>query len=164
MAKRPEMKTKLQEIAGRAGVTVPWDRITVNRWKPDTCGCVIEQWFDDDDPGVIDYAFITKACPAHPDIQALSDHAKGRTRWEAITGENTRKNAAIGSLNSILAEDFDDTATRVVWNFDDLVRLADGESRLLEIEVSGINAQVGNQLQSVLDIRFGPGQIQVARA
>ncbi len=151
MAKRPEVISKLQEIAARLGVTVPWERITINRWKPDTCDCVIEQWFDDAaSPRVILYANILTTCPEHT--------ATGETLWDTINGENRRKNGVLAAVEAVI-----DAATRndfTTWRFLD-TRLAGLDERVLQVTLSNVNNQQRNSVQSAADLQFGPGVVEV---
>ena len=151
MAKRPEVIPKLQEIAGRPGVTVPWDRITINRWKPDTCRCVIEQWFDDDaEPRVVLYANILSTCPEHT--------ATGETLWNAIRGENSRKNVVLGIVESVInlatREDF------TTWQFL-TSRLSGSDERVLEVTIANVNTPQRNAVQNAANLQFGSGAMVV---
>ncbi len=151
MAKRPEVIDKLKEISARAGVNVPWDRITINRWRPDTCGCSIEQWFDDDaDPRVVLYANILKTCPEHT--------ATGETLWDVINGENRRKNAVLAIVEATA-----DLATRedaTTWTFTS-TRLKDSDERVLEVTVAGIDLAKRSSIQGAADVQFGPATVVV---
>lgn len=151
MAKRPEVIANLQEIAGRPGVTVPWERITINRWKPDTCECVIEQWFDDGaEPRVVFYANI---------LSTGSEHTTtGETLWDAINGENRRKNAVLATVESIVS-----AATRndfTTWRFLDS-RLTGSDERVLEIALANVNNEQRNSVRSAADLQFGAGAVEV---
>jgi hypothetical protein len=70
--------------------------IKTQTWRPDTCGCAIEQRWNTDAPHE-EPAFVRmiEKCPAH---QTLSD----ARCWAAVghpdTGENRRKNYAMGHL------------------------------------------------------------------
>lgn len=151
MAKRPEVKPKLQEIAARAGVTVPWERITINRWKPDTCRCVIEQWFDDDaKPRVIAYANILLTCPEHT--------AKGETLWNTINGENQRKNKTLAMVESVISLQAREEDT--TWAFSS-VRLSGSDERVLEVTIAKATSPEKSSVQSASDIQFGPGAVVI---
>ena len=152
MAKRPEAITALQEIARRSGVTVPWARITINRWRPDTCGCSIEQWFDDDaDPRVVMYANILETCPEH------ADSRPGENLWNTLRGENSRKNAVLA-----IVEAEADLATRetATWSFmADL--LARSDERVLEVTVPSTDAVKRTAIQDSADVQFGSDSVVV---
>lgn len=152
MAKRPEVIANLQEIAARPGVTVPWERITINRWKPDTCDCVIEQWFDDDaEPRVVLYANILSTGSKHT--------ATGETLWDTINGENRRKNAVLAAIESII-----DAVTRndfTTWRFLD-TRLSGSDERVLEITLARADNQQRSAVQNAASLQFGPGAVVVS--
>ncbi len=152
MAKRPEVITKLKEISSRIDVNVPWDRITINRWRPDTCGCSIEQWFDDDaDPRVVLYANILETCPEH------AASAQGEVLWNTIGGENSRKNVALR-----IVEDETDEATRegTTWAFTS-DRLTGSDERVLEVSVPGTTGPRRSAIQADADLQFGIGSVVV---
>ena len=151
MAKRPEVIEKLQEIASRLGVTVPWERITINRWKPDTCDCVIEQWFDDDaKPRVVLYANILSTGPEHT--------ATGEVLWDVIRGENSRKNAVLAVVESVIDEAARNDFT--TWRFLDS-RLAGSDERVLEVTLARADNQQRASVQAATDLQFGPGAVEV---
>lgn len=151
MAKRPEAIPKLKEIAGRAGVTVPWERITINRWKPDTCRCVIEQWFDDDaKPRVVAYANILDTCPEHT--------ATGETLWNALNGENQRKNAALAIVEALTS--LETREDRTTWAFTS-IRLSGSDERVLEITVAGTTKPQRDSVQGAANIQFGTGAVTI---
>lgn len=151
MAKRPEVVPKLQEIAARPGVTVPWERITINRWKPDTCECVIEQWFDDAaDPRVVRYANILSTGPEHT--------VRGETLWDTINGENRRKNGVLAAVEAVI-----DEVTRqdfTTWRFLDS-RLPGSDERVFEVTISNVNQQQRNSVRSATDLQFGANSVEV---
>ena len=151
MAKRPEIIPALQEIAGRAGVTVPWERITINRWKPDTCACVIEQWFDDGaDPRVVLYANILETGPEHT--------ATGETLWDAINGENRRKNTVLTIVEAQVSLEVRED--RTTWAFTS-TRLSGSDERVLEVTVGGSNNAQRTSIQSAADLQFGAGTVVI---
>ncbi len=151
--KAPEVEAQLKEIAARPSVTVPWDRITINRWRPDTCRCVLEQWFDDDaKPRVITYARIVSICPEHT--------ATDLALFAAVYGENTRKNAMLGVVANLLSLDPDSVLNRASWSFDD-TRIAGTDERVLRMAISKATNPERNSIQSSADTRFGPGTVVV---
>ncbi len=151
MAKRPEVIPQLQEIAGRAGVTVPWQNITINRWKPDTCGCVLEQWFDDTaKPRTILYAKTVRSCPAHT--------TPGEAQWSTVGAENARKNGALAIVEGLI-----DKGTRedkTTWAFSD-DRISGTDERVLELTIATTNPNK-NAVSSAADVQFGAGAIRVS--
>ncbi len=151
--KRPEVIEKLKEIASRPSVTVPWERITINRWKPDTCGCAIEQWFDDAaDPRVVLYANILTTGSEHT--------ATGEVLWNVIRGENGRKNAVLAAIESIINEETrQDFST---WRFLD-TRLPGSDERVLEITLTRADNQQRIAVQNAANLQFSPGAVVVIR-
>jgi hypothetical protein len=151
MAKRPDAEASLREIASRAGVTVPWDRITINRWKPDTCGCVIEQWFDDDArPRIISYGNILNACPEHT--------ATGETLWLVLGAENARKNGVLAIVEATISRETRDD--RTTWAFT-TSRLSGLDERVLEVTISGTTRPLRDTVQGAADVQFGSGAVVV---
>jgi len=151
MAKRPEVRQQLEEIASRAGVTVPWDRITINRWRPDTCRCVVEHWFDDADTSRIFWARTTSTCPDH-EAAGLTELA-----WTTVRGENFRKNAVVQAVRLELGDD----EAEVQWSFDPDQRVAGGLERALVVDVPRATAAQRRNIQDVTDIRFGLGGVTI---
>ncbi len=152
MAKRPEVIDKLKDISARAGVNVPWDRITINRWRPDTCGCSIEQWFDDDaDPRVVLYANILETCPEH----AVS--APGEALWNTLRGENSRKNTVLRIIEN---ETDEVTREQATWAFTS-DRLPGSDERVLEVGVPGTTGPRRTAVQADADLQFGTGSVVV---
>ncbi len=153
MAKRPEAIPSLQEIAGRAGVTVPWERITINRWKPDTCGCVIEQWFDDDaSPRVVAYGNILETCPEH------TGSAGREALWATLGGENARKNSVLAIVEAQISLEARDD--RTTWAFI-ASRLSGRDERVLEVTISGTTNPQRASVQGAADVQFGSGAVTI---
>ena len=152
MAKKPKVIPSLQEIAGRVGITVPWERITINRWRPDTCGCSIEQWFDDEaDPRVVLYANILKTCPEHVDA------APGEALWNTLRGENLRKNTVLGIVMARMDEKARDAT---IWEFT-TARLPGSDERVLTITVPEVSVSDKTSLQDSADLQFGASAVVV---
>ena len=153
MAKRPEAIPALQEIASRDGVTVPWERITINRWRPDTCGCSIEQWFDDDaDPRVVLYGNILETCPEH------SGSRPNENLWNTLKGENQRKNTMLAIIE---AETDRVTRDEATWLFT-AARLRNSDERVLAITLSTTVA-TRSAVQADADLHFGDDSVVVVR-
>lgn len=151
MAKRLEVVAQLQEIASRSGVTVPWDRITVNRWRPDTCGCELEQWFDDAEPNpkTVLYARTLASCPAHP--------IAGQPQWATVRDENLRKNAALAMVRNLIDEA---TAEETAWVFTN-DRMPGSDARVLQIVIPGANNAARSSVQAAADAQYGAGAVEV---
>src|SRR6187431_3622028 len=134
-----------------------------NGWKPDTCSCELEFWFDDDGVNCTNQRikqFITK-CPAH---QSLSDD----DAWSAINEENPRKNSA---LTEILTRS---PTTALYDTVNGLRKLKDSiglgilysgtaPNRVLTLSFSGISLTINqkNTIQSALNTRFGSGKVLI---
>lgn len=76
-------------------------RMVTNRWKPDTCGCILEYEFDADLPDgqrVMSAKDVVRACDAHPKEDKDAHYGK-------ILVENRGKNLALKKLlDSLPAE------------------------------------------------------------
>ena len=152
MAKRPEVIPQLKEIAARDGVTVPWERITINRWKPDTCGCILEHWFDDAaEPRVLSYARTVSSCPAHA--------TPNEAQWNTVKNENGRKNGALAIVEGLI--DKTTREDRTTWSFSD-DRIAGTDERVLELVVNGASNPQRSGVQSAADTQFGANAIRVS--
>lgn len=171
MAKKPEMHEKLQELAARQdnlGTTIPWDRLTVNRWEPDTCDCIVNFYFDDDDPQTVEFADVVKACPAHDVDSPTADLVQGRKVHTAVSDENRRKNRVMTVVANELGIDLTTESGQVTFRGRFTVdwqatTLIDGLSRVVTVTVTGISNQQRDTLQAYADAEFGTGAIVVVR-
>ncbi len=163
MAKRREVIPLLQQIAARQGVTVPWDRITINRFKSDTCGCILEQWFDDAaEPRVVLYVRTTESCAAHP--------IPGEDQWDTVNGENRRKNTILSIVEANVPVQVIDESGRTVlrsarertswWFSDD--HLMSSDERVLEIEIADATPQQRQFVAAAAGIQFGADALRVS--
>lgn len=69
--------------------------LQTTRWRPDTCGCVLEYQWDDSVPlneRQLTASKIVKACPAHQKITKVADH------YQTVLLENTKKNLLIKNI------------------------------------------------------------------
>ena len=138
-------------LAAQPGITVPFDRITINRWKTDTCGCVVEQWTgDDDEPRVVRYAAILHRGPEHT--------AAGETLYDAIKGENQRKNTTLAIVEALTDKATRDDATTWAFTTD---RLPGSDERVLEVTIAGTNKQQRDSVAGAADVQFGTGAVKV---
>jgi hypothetical protein len=117
------------------------------KWSPDTCGCVLlETWDDATDQAarVHTYHAVEHACPAHT-------HLSGEAVYQAVRGENRRKNlvAVIAKALHAPFEHADYT-----WSFD--------AQRRVVATVAGLSVGQQQALQQAADLQFGPGQVDVA--
>lgn len=97
--------------------------ISLMRWRPDTCRCVIIQTHDPADPSVeISLSRVEQKCPAHA---ALTDAEVWEAVWSYPTGENRRKNLVLRHI----AERFGQAASEATgWNFS-----GEGKARTLDV-------------------------------
>lgn len=106
------------------------------RWRPDTCGCVIDVDFE---TSLVSQA---QLCPHHAHLDPL-------TAFAAVHGENLTKNRAYSAVLSVpaLAVDVEGTLTlrpafRFAWAFD--------ADRALTVEVKGMPAAARVVLEQAL--------------
>ncbi len=149
MAKRPEVIPQLQALEAVSGV--PWQNITINRWRPDTCGCSLEQWFDDTvTPRTVLYARTLVSCPAHT--------TPGEAQWDTVKNENARKNGALAIVEGLLGKGTRDD--RTTWAFSD-DRISGTDERVLELTVA-VNKPDRDSVQASADVQFGVAAIRVS--
>jgi hypothetical protein len=97
--------------------------IKTTRWRPDTCGCLIEYTWDTDAPaGAKIYTpTFCEPCRAHLQLATLDG------RYAAVVAENTKKNTTIARLvDSGVIE----SADQASWEF--------SEKRRLSVAVQGV--------------------------
>ncbi len=98
---------------------MPWDRITIIRWRPHTCGYEIEQWFDDvASPRVFHYASTLTTCPEHI--------ATGQVLFDTIKNENDRKNTLLDIVENLVSKGVREDATTCAFTAN---RLAGSDER-----------------------------------
>ena len=149
MAKRPEVIPQLQALSVASGV--PWQNITINRWKTDTCECVLEQWFDDTKtPRTVLYARTLESCPAHP--------TPGEAQWSTVGAENARKNGALAIVEGLIGKDVKEDKT--TWAFSSN-RISGTDERVLELTIA-TNKPNRAAVESAADVQFGAGAIRVS--
>lgn len=76
--------------------------VKVTRWRPDTCGCIIDYSWDADDAArgreiVVTWHATQKTCPDH-------DGLTGPEHYAVVHAENRAKNLAVGILYERLPE------------------------------------------------------------
>ena len=127
----------------------------VNEWRPDTCGCVIEFFFDDElEPDVMTQTWEStkNTCPVHV---AITD---GVTLYAAVLEENQRKNVALGIVKTLATVDRDALQDAHSWSFDDssprVLTLSFGR-RLPADELVGV--------RTATDLQFGTGLVVIER-
>lgn len=159
MAKRPEMHDTLKLLAARnddLGTAIPWDRLTVNEWRPDTCDCVIWQYFDDENPRVVEFAELKEVCAEHQSRGGQPD----KPLWQVIGRENRRKGRVQEIIANLLGSTQSDEIKAgrftIAWEGTDL-------ERVLRITVKGLNAKQRDDAQAFADAEFGAGAVIVVR-
>ncbi len=125
----------------------------LNEWRPDTCGCVLEFAFDDEDSLVVHTWESTKAtCPEHILI------TDGDTLYAAVLEENQRKNVALGLILTLATVDREVMQDAHQWSFD--------SSTPRIVTISFGNRLPANELGAIRDaanLQFGSGLVVVER-
>ena len=122
----------------------------VTRWSPDTCSCVLEyEWDDEDDLDTRVHTFkrAVELCPAHeaePHQNAYND----------VVSENSRKNYVLAMVQETLPG-VEIGAENYNWSFDSARMLHAGF-----LDVPGFPAVKG-QIQAACNARFGPSKVLV---
>ncbi len=133
--------------------------IQTTRWSPDTCGCVVEYQWDDAvsaDQRTHAVSNVVTKCAAHA---TTPDHAAHFTK---VNDENKRKNLAMKDIIdnfTILTQTNSDGSVIlkdnvVTWTFD--------ANRRLLISVTGLTANQRNQLQTLVNNRFGADKVIIS--
>jgi len=127
----------------------------VNEWRPDTCGCVLEFWFDDELPSelvVHSWEATKTTCPEHILI------TDGATLYAAVLEENQRKNIALGMVKTLATVDRDELQRVHQWSFDS------SSPRVLTLSFGRlIPASEVSGMQAAADLQFGPGLVVIQR-
>lgn len=113
------------------------------RWRPDTCGCVIDyEWNDDVDENARQHTFarVLSRCAAHTSGPAAQV-------WAVVTEENTRKNRALARTQEIVGVD-----TPTEWRFD--------AQRILVVRLTTLAPVAKVPVRTALD-SIAPGKIRV---
>jgi hypothetical protein len=107
---------------------------SVQIWRPDTCGCVIEQTHDPQDTSVpIGLSRVLAKCAVHA---ALSDAEVWDTVFDWDGGENRRKNR----IRARLKEAFGEQADIASWSFS-----GTGATRVITVVTVGLTStQIAN--------------------
>lgn len=137
--------------------------IQKTRWKPDTCDCVIDYVWNDQDPedNTTHVVSNINKCAVHSTL------ATNNAVWDAIKVENPRKNHAIKEiLDRAPASLFDldtDGVTRKFKKGIDVNFSFTGvaPNRLITINVTGVTLTTNqkNNIQTFLNNRFGVGKV-----
>lgn len=125
----------------------------VNEWRPDTCRCVLEFFFDDED-NLVDpeWESTKETCPVHAII------TDGPSLHATIREENQRKNVAIGMVGTLATVDREIIMNASNYSFDD------STPRALTISFKRkIPANELGGIKDAIDLQFGPGLVVVER-
>ena len=121
----------------------------VTRWRPDTCGCVLEyEWEDteDLDTRTVTHKKTVVTCSAHARL-------KDQGLYDAVHSENTRKNITFGLLIEDLTEEEKAEAYyKYKWRFD--------QNRVLIIDFEGTSAEAKASVEARLNTRFGVNKVK----
>lgn len=145
-------EAQFKAIAARPGVTTPFDRITVQRWTPDTCGCVIEQWVDDDDKHLVSYASILTVGPEH------AAAVGGEALWATVHNENDRKGAVLAIIEVTISLETKDDRTTWVFTTD---TISGTDERVLEVTISGTTKPQRDSVKTAAETQFATGAVVV---
>jgi hypothetical protein len=143
--------------------------IKTTRWTSDVCGCVIDFTWDDSVPqeeiteSVKNYV---SKCPAHSALEGVDD----QTRFNSAIEENQRKNRAhkeiLDAAPSSLYELDSQSGQRQLKSGINLSWELTGEApnRVMALYYSGINLTQTqkNNIQNMLDNKFGAGKVKLA--
>jgi len=117
-------------------------------WRPDTCGCVIEQTHDPEaDPNPVGLSQVLSRCAAHT---LLTDQEVWDAVWSFPVGENRRKNLIrnrIFTLHGVEIVSFTFSGT--------------GGARICTIVTSGLTANQRTAAQSWADTNIGVGKVVI---
>ena len=129
----------------------------MQRWKPDTCGCVILE-----ESGTSAYLSHEVVCPEHSGLTAQ--------KLATVPLEhNTRKNKVDGIIQTLLGSTVTETdpdSGAIVWKKGITFNWSYsgvGESRILSVSVSGVNL-TNNQktsIQNWCDTNLGAGKVVI---
>lgn len=130
-------------------------------WRPDTCGCVIEELHDPSNPAFgVQFSAVINKCPAHATV---ADADVWGVVYANPDGENKRKNLLhkalleTSSLNlSVLAADGTfqwKPGTTFNWSYN--------ANRVLEVSISGTNLTTAqrNTVNNFCTTQFGANKV-----
>lgn len=155
MPKIPERIPHLKDISRRSGI--PWERVSTQQVSPDTCGCVFEEYKDDNDLATIFFSERIIACPDH----AAASPEPG---YNAVKAENRRVQDVRRIVESLTARQDGTIQPIVVW--DAGTRVVDGIQRAFTFRANNVTltqAQA-NSVQAAVNIQLGAGLVTITRA
>lgn len=121
--------------------------MTVTRWSPDTCPCVIEYEWNPalpSDQRVHTWFATIVACPAHPEIEAA--------HLAAVLEENQRKNISQGIARDVTSRD---DVVPITWTYTAL--------RRLDLQFPDLNDADRILVQDACNLRFGLDKVLIDR-
>lgn len=121
--------------------------MTVTRWKPDTCPCVIDYEWDAQVPAsrrVHTWFETIRACPAHTEV--------GPAHYAAVLADNKRKNTCQGIAKEVT---FRDDFPEIIWTWT--------AERRLDVRFPDLNDADRILVQDAVNLRFGPDKVEVER-
>lgn len=121
-------------------------------WRPDTCGCCIEEIYNTAD-NITGGGKVLIKCADH---NGVTDGLL----YDVLLNQNRRKNAVHASLIYDLGLDngSGELKSGVEYNW---TYSGKDDARILQVIVSGISTKVKTDLQSICDTKFGVGKVQV---
>lgn len=139
--------------------------IKINRWSPDTCGCIMEYSWDDSVPQdeiVLTPTTVVSRCAAHTSLATKEDV------YGVLMEENPRKNRAHqhildngpASLYDLGGEDGTTKLLKkgitINWSW-----TGTAPNRILTLTITGITltTQQRTAVQNALNTRFGTGKV-----
>jgi len=128
--------------------------IRKTRWKPDTCGCVVELEWDASLPQEDRVHTVPRveACAAHCALPSAGE------RYDAVLAENRLKNSALEVIRQNLPVEYLDPNQQIA--FEPLTQFDD--ARLLKITLPDVTRAVLDSVQEAVDAGFGAGKVLVS--
>ena len=142
--------------------------MTINRWSPDTCGCVIDYQWDPALPAEL------RAHTVYDIVKACADHSalpsNRANHYAAVLGENVRKNKVLGKLlqdddlsEEVMTDNGDvyrklKNGVKFGWSFS-----GSGVDRVLKVKLTGspVQAKHKSDAKNWADAEFGSGKVEV---
>ena len=93
-------------------------------------------------------------------LTTCPDHsAVGQPLFDAVRGENGRKNVILGIIEA--QTDLETRTDRTTWLFSN-DRISGTDERVLDVIINNVNVAAINQIQAAADVQFGAGTIRVS--
>ena len=139
-------------------------------WKPDTCGCLVEEIYSGSE--IVGGGRVLEKCPVH---QSVADADLYGVLYSNVDGENKRKNQILRillgyegldfGLQEMKKQDGKDAGfglkdgIEYAWSFDGV-----GSNRVLRVEVKGSNLTQTQKdsIKVLCDTKFGSGKVEIA--